>query len=65
MILMDHENREDYASIWRYRMQKGSISSWSDIDDLNDMIDAVYARISERERRLSYGGDSVEQSARP
>ena len=55
--VLDQENHEDYESIWNYRMMKGSVSSWGDIDDLNDMIDVVYARIREREQRLSYGGE--------
>ncbi|GAK54715.1 hypothetical protein U14_06003 [Candidatus Moduliflexus flocculans] len=38
-------------------MMKGSVTSWSDIDDLNDMIDVVEERIHKREQRLSYGGE--------
>jgi len=55
--LIDQENRGDYDSIWNYRLMKGSVSSWGDIDDLNDMIEVVEERIHKREQRLSYGGE--------
>ena len=55
--LLDQENHEDYDSIYNYRMMKGSVTSWGDIDDLNDMIDVVEERIRKREQRLSYGGE--------
>ena len=55
--VLDQENHEDYESIWNYRMMKGSVSSWGDIDDLNDMIEVVEERIKNREQRLSYGGE--------
>lgn len=54
--VFERENHEDYDSIWNYRLMKGSVTSWSDIDDLNDMIDVVEERIHKREQRLSYGG---------
>ena len=57
---IEQENRVDDDSIWNYRMMKGSVTSWGDIDDLNDMIDAVEERIRKRERRLSYGGEKKE-----
>ena len=55
--VFERENHEDYDSIWNYRMMKGSVTSWGDIDDLNDMIDVVEERIRKREQRLSYGGE--------
>lgn len=58
--VVEQANREDYDSIYNYRMMKGSVTSWGDIDDLNDMIDAVEERIRKRERRLSYDGEKKE-----
>lgn len=58
--VMEQENHDDYQSIWNYRMMKGSVSSWGDIDDLNDMIDVVEERIHTRQQRLSYGGETKE-----
>ena len=58
--VFERENHEDYDSIWNYRLMKGSVTSWSDIDDLNDMIDVVEERIHKREQRLSYGGEKKE-----
>lgn len=55
--VFERENREDRDSIYNYRMMKGSVTSWGDIDDLNDMIDVVEERIRKREQRLSYGGE--------
>ena len=55
--VFERENRGDYDSIYNYRMMKGSVTSWGDIDDLNDMIEVVEERIHKREQRLSYGGE--------
>lgn len=60
--VFDQENSEDYASIWHYKLQKGSVTSWSDIDDLNDMIDHVEERLSKRKQRLIYGGESAKKN---
>lgn len=57
---IEQENRADDDSIWNYRMMKGSVTSWGDIDDLNDMIDVVEERIRKREQRLNYGGEKKE-----
>ena len=56
--LIDQENRGDYDSIYNYRMMKGSVTSWGDMNDINDMIEEAGERIRKREPRLSYGGET-------
>ncbi len=55
------ENREDYESLWGYHMKKMAITSWSDLDDFDDMIDVVEERIRKRKQRLNYGGETSER----
>ena len=55
--VFERENREDYDSIYNYGTMKGSVTSWGDINDFDDMIEAIEERIRKREQRLSYGGE--------
>ncbi|MDY0093722.1 MAG: hypothetical protein RBT80_13590 [Candidatus Vecturithrix sp.] len=59
--VFDQENREDYESIWGYRMKKMAMTCWSDLDDFNDLIDAAEERIRKRKQRLNYGGETPER----
>jgi len=55
---VEKDNLEDHAAIWQYRAWKGEATGWSDIDDLNDMIDTARERIWKRGQRLRYGGET-------
>ena len=54
--VLDQENHEDYESLVNLHTKKMAITSWSDLDDFNDMIDVAEERIHTRKQRLSYGG---------